>query len=202
MPIIAEIGSNHLGDLSRAKEMIHVIADCGADFAKFQFFYKEQYPHNIETPLDWYDELQNTCNKYGVGFLYSVFYKDEKLKNNGLIKIAFSQRYNFPLVKYYEVQNLIISSNEKTYFYRDYCNHILLYCVPQYPAQIENYRLLEKLGYFEGASDHTIGIDLFKKYYPMKWYEKHFKLGDEGDRSPDAGDFAITPKELKEICQK
>ena len=34
--IIAEIGANHNGDMSLAKEMIHAAAENGADFAKFQ----------------------------------------------------------------------------------------------------------------------------------------------------------------------
>ena len=34
--IIAEIGWNHMGDMSLAKEMIVAAAENGADFAKFQ----------------------------------------------------------------------------------------------------------------------------------------------------------------------
>ena len=34
--IIAEIGANHNGDMSLAKEMIRAAAENGADYAKFQ----------------------------------------------------------------------------------------------------------------------------------------------------------------------
>ncbi len=39
--IIAEIGSNHNGDLELAKVLITAAKDCGADAVKFQFFNKE-----------------------------------------------------------------------------------------------------------------------------------------------------------------
>ena len=33
--VIAEIGSNHDGDFSKAMRLIDIAADCGADIAKF-----------------------------------------------------------------------------------------------------------------------------------------------------------------------
>ena len=36
LTIIAEIGSNHDGDLGKALEYIDVAAECGADIVKFQ----------------------------------------------------------------------------------------------------------------------------------------------------------------------
>src|SRR5215208_6701995 len=38
---IADIAANHDGDLERAKELIHLAADAGADAAKFQNFRAE-----------------------------------------------------------------------------------------------------------------------------------------------------------------
>lgn len=67
-------------------------------------------------------------------------------------------------------------------------------CVSEYPAKIEDY---EKNNCFmESISDHTIGLDLFKKYQPLIW-EKHYKLPDS--QGLDAGPFAITPEELREV---
>jgi len=76
-------------------------------------------------------------------------------------------------------------------------NYIKMACVSNYPAKKEEYEdnfLQEQLR--EHISDHTIGIDLFKKYQPRIW-EKHFKLFDS--TGLDAGPFAITPEELREI---
>jgi sialic acid synthase SpsE len=80
-----------------------------------------------------------------------------------------------------------------------------LACVSKYPAEIKdyidtfgliNYRCESILSNLMRVSDHTIGLDLFKKYKPMIW-EKHYKLSDS--TGLDAGEFAILPEELREI---
>ena len=38
---IADIAANHDGSLNKAKELIHMCAEAGADAAKFQNFYAE-----------------------------------------------------------------------------------------------------------------------------------------------------------------
>jgi sialic acid synthase SpsE len=71
-----------------------------------------------------------------------------------------------------------------------------LFCISKYPANIEDYeRRFTKGDMKHGISDHTIGLDLFKKYQPRIW-EKHYKLSDS--TGLDAGLFAITPEELGE----
>lgn len=45
MQIIAEIGSNHDGDVGRAKELVHMAAEAGADAAKFQIFRADRLVH-------------------------------------------------------------------------------------------------------------------------------------------------------------
>ena len=42
IPVIAEIGVNHLGNLSRAKKMVDLANDGGADFIKFQTYVAER----------------------------------------------------------------------------------------------------------------------------------------------------------------
>ena len=73
-------------------------------------------------------------------------------------------------------------------------------CVPRYPATIEDYEGLfglKNATYLkEGISDHTIGLDLWRKHKPHI-YEKHFRL--ESSTGPDAGPWAATPNELKEV---
>jgi hypothetical protein len=65
-----------------------------------------------------------------------------------------------------------------------------LWCVSKYPADIKDYPDLQFL------SDHTVGLELYHRNQPLIW-EKHYKLPDS--TGLDAGDFAITPEELKEI---
>jgi sialic acid synthase SpsE len=70
-----------------------------------------------------------------------------------------------------------------------------LACVSEYPAKIETYiELFDEKDLHDAISDHTIGLELFKKYKPYIW-EKHYKLKDS--TGLDAGPFAITPDELK-----
>jgi sialic acid synthase SpsE len=74
---------------------------------------------------------------------------------------------------------------------------IALFCVSQYPASINEYeRRFSRGSRKHGISDHTVGLELFKKYHPRIW-EKHYKLSDS--TGLDAGLFAITPEELREI---
>ena len=66
-------------------------------------------------------------------------------------------------------------------------------CISRYPAKAEDYNFT---GMEEGFSDHTIGLDLWRKYHPVVW-EKHYRLPDS--TGPDAGPWAITPSELVEV---
>ncbi|MDD5356257.1 MAG: hypothetical protein PHY56_06965, partial [Candidatus Omnitrophica bacterium] len=89
-------------------------------------------------------------------------------------------------------------------------NIIALLCISEYPAKIEQYEkafnkqhisklsidLIGKLNAHCSVSDHIVGLNLYKKYQPQIW-EKHFKLPKS--TGLDAGPFAITPEELREI---
>jgi sialic acid synthase SpsE len=82
----------------------------------------------------------------------------------------------------------------------------ILFCIPKYPAQIKEYLPVEgecccSMPNVINISDHTIGIELFKRYKDkLHIWEKHFVL-EYNDTNPDAGPFAITPQELKEALE-
>jgi sialic acid synthase SpsE len=77
--IIAEIGSNHNGELGTALELVSVAADCGADICKFQSFLVDdllahedpnyERLRKLEMPEDWYPVLIEHCRSEGVAFL-------------------------------------------------------------------------------------------------------------------------------------
>jgi sialic acid synthase SpsE len=82
-----------------------------------------------------------------------------------------------------------------------------LACISKYPANIDEYikeyawrnangKYLYNGGKIRRVSDHTVGLYLYKKFQPQIW-EKHFKLLDS--TGLDAGPFAITPDELREV---
>ena len=95
--IIAEIGSNFDGEKQRAKKLIDLAADCGADAAKFQAFkadkivsqygfdglktgFQEDWNKSVyetyrdaELPRDWINELASYTRKQGLDFLCTPY---------------------------------------------------------------------------------------------------------------------------------
>lgn len=89
--IIAEIGSNHNGDIKTAKKMIDKAANAGVDAVKFQTFKAEKlYSKNtpkfskddmlpfdliksIEMPRNWHKKLKEHTEKKGLHFISSPF---------------------------------------------------------------------------------------------------------------------------------
>lgn len=96
---IADIAANHDGNLERAKDLIGLAADAGADAAKFQHFKAEtivsdygfksigtQQSHQAKwkksvvevyrdasVALEWTEELKETCDKSGIAFFTSPY---------------------------------------------------------------------------------------------------------------------------------
>jgi len=96
---IADIAANHDGDLQRAKDLIYLAAEAGADAAKFQHFSaktivsdkgfkdlgsqkshqsnwnKSVYDVYADASLDmsWTEELRDTCRKAGISFFTSPY---------------------------------------------------------------------------------------------------------------------------------
>ncbi len=90
--IIAEIGSNHDGDLERAKMLIRKAKEAGADAVKFQSFQVEALINQncemntrwqsdpawnvlekLSVPEEWHKELQLEADRAGIDFLSTPF---------------------------------------------------------------------------------------------------------------------------------
>lgn len=87
--IIAEIGTNHDGELGRAKELIDAAADAGADAVKFQstsadkIFAAEWAPRDFyelikktELPEEWYGDLAAHARRRSVLFFSAPTYPE------------------------------------------------------------------------------------------------------------------------------
>ncbi len=96
---IADIAANHDGDLNRAKMLIHIAKECGADAAKFQNFKAPkivsdygfthmggQQSHqsswkksvfqvytDVSLPDTWTPELKETCDKEGIDYFSASY---------------------------------------------------------------------------------------------------------------------------------
>ncbi len=93
--IIAEVGSNHSGNLDAAIDHIHTAKEMGADAVKFQLFKADQlYPPTgsaeylktdkplreilkpYELPVEWLPKLSLECKHNGIDFACTPFYID------------------------------------------------------------------------------------------------------------------------------
>jgi N,N'-diacetyllegionaminate synthase len=127
--IIAEIGWNHMGNLSLAKKMIFQAKKNGADIVKTQIFNVQNLkkgPWDKDGRREIYKKAQLDENKYKELFKYAkkinckffasaMSIKDAELiknVNNDLIKIPSMESRNFPLINYCarNFRNVIISS--------------------------------------------------------------------------------------------
>jgi len=96
---IADIAANHDGDLNRAKKLISMAKESGADGAKFQHFladkivskhgfeklggqfsHQKRWPKSVyeiykdaSIPREWTEELKKHCDKEGIDFLSSPY---------------------------------------------------------------------------------------------------------------------------------
>lgn len=226
--IIAEISSNHLGDLELAKEHIHAAAECGADFVKFQSWQSKELSPSWLKDLDYYEqtelsdddhyELLACCQKHNVQFLTTVFSLSRvdflKELSPSYIKIASIDSTSASLINRCKdsFRHLIISTGMRfedevswlAYLLRGY-EYTLLHCVSEYPTTHENQRMarMEWLKDFSlnvGLSCHA--TDIFAAQVAIargaSMIEKHFIL-EHNDRARDSK-VSILPNQLKELC--
>lgn len=165
--IIAEIGSNHLGDMKIAESMIQVAAEIGVDFVKFQSWqakklrkdfpdYEPTFKRHEKTEISDEDHcnLLDLCQKYGVEFLTTCFDMDRidfltslDLKH---IKVASPDSTSFTLIdKLIEVfPHVIISTGmteqdelEKLIRHVKGAHVTLMHCVSLYPTPLDRINL-------------------------------------------------------------
>jgi len=178
MKIIAEIGWNHMGDMSLAKKMIDSASKNGADICKFQtwseknlksgawdkdgrreIYKKAQLSENQQI------ELKKYCEYRGVRFLTTIFNKNDlnflfKI-NPDMIKIGSPEVYNLELIQscLLKFDKVIISTGaakwseiEQISKIKKNKNMVLLHCVSSYPCNAENVNFprMGKLKKFSG----------------------------------------------------
>ena len=166
--IIAEAGSNHDGNLRKAKELIRVSKEAGADAVKFQSFRAErlvQRSHpafaelkRLEVPTEWHRELKQYADRTGITFFSTPFDEGRATLLDetgvGLFKIASGDITHIPLIAHIARfrKPVILSTGMST------MNEIkramaaiastgnkkvaLLHCVSRYPAQPSDFNLL------------------------------------------------------------
>jgi len=181
--IIAEIGSNWEGSLSKAMQLIKKCKDSGADGVKFQLWrandlYDKSNPNwkeikKSELKFEQAKKMKKFADEINIDFFCSAFYPEaidflESLKVKKY-KIAsrtciFSDPFSLEtLEKKAETKKPIIISmgmggNKKKISNIFSKNKILFcYCISEYPLDIKKINWNDVIKY-DGFSDHTLGI--------------------------------------------
>jgi sialic acid synthase SpsE len=203
MQIILDISANtHKNDEAYYKRMIDELAE--VDTRKHEVILKWQlFEHrgdNIRADRHLFRTMAEWAFKeYGYKTTASVFDLDSLIF---LKMIASWFYYYLPFIKIANDRSLdwLIGEIPRKYQVyksvrtaKEFFNNdtVTLWCVSEYPANINDYPPIVR-----HISDHTVGLKLYHRNNPIIW-EKHYKLEDS--TGLDAGDFAITPQELKEI---
>ena len=165
---IAEIGWNHMGDMTLARHMIKEAKLAGCDFAKFQTWSvnrlksgswdsdgRRSIYENAELSIDDHRLLIDYCSSQGIGFMSSVFsLKDAQLLSDlgvTTVKIPSFEIANEELHRYCDLNfdKVFTSTGTSTWseverlssFYTDISKIIVMHCVSSYPCEPANINL-------------------------------------------------------------
>jgi N,N'-diacetyllegionaminate synthase len=217
---IADCCNNHLGQRKIMQEMIIQLAKTGVDFAKFQSFHADRldpgwpdytnaknYYKSVELDYDDHAFLIETCYDNKIHPLFTAFDMDAAkiLKDLDLpiVKIGSAEAENAELVKYCadNFPTVIVSSGMTTDQNIRYLRNLgckVLYCVSRYPCPVNEIDF-NRMGLFDGFSDHTPTLECAKKAVDMgmEYIERHYTLGKYLPGKDHL--FSSTPDEFKEL---
>ena len=181
--VVAEIGSNWEGSLSKGKRIIKECKKAGADAVKFQMWrandlYEDSHPNwkeikKSELTFEKTRKFKEYCDEQKIEFFCSAFYPEaiEFLDSVNVKRHKIASRtctFNDP----YSVETITkISDSRKPVIIsmgmggnKNRIRKILkknkitfCYCISEYPTDLRkvNWKKLEK---YDGFSDHTLGI--------------------------------------------
>ena len=224
--IIAEISSNHSGDMSLAKDMIASAAENGANYVKFQTWKVDRLKpgpwdsdgrrkiyENSELSIDNHWLLKEYCEEKGVSFLTSCFslHDLEFIRElTPVVKIPSPECSNKILVdKAIDIFDRVImsvgASTREEYMQYANCKKVwLLHCVSVYPCPYDKVNMqkmifLKQITPRYGYSGHALGAHdaMMAIALGAKVVEKHFTT----DQTLPFRDnkFSILPEDLSVI---
>ena len=165
--VIAEIGWNHMGNDTLAKQMIQEAANSGASFAKFQTWSvsrlkagewdcdgRREIYNSAELTPEMHSTYIEFCNKFGIKFMSSVFSVEDakflKELNLSIVKIPSFEVSNKALLEFCDnnFEELIVSTGTATKEEIDDLKDLIdtskttvMHCVSSYPCDIKNANL-------------------------------------------------------------
>lgn len=226
--IIADVASNHGGDIGIAKKFIKTASEIGIDYIKFQSWQvktlkKDDFQYawfkKAELSDEMHYELIEMCRKCKIRFLTTCFNIEriEFLSKLGIDEIkvgsADTSSYKMLTILRKKFKHIILSTGmaddkeiKKASDILKEGRFTLMHCVSLYPTPFKrvNMKRMDWLRNFTpsvGWSDHCIGIDAVKLAIARgaNYVEKHFTLGE--GKCPRATPWDATPKEFDEIVK-
>ena len=202
--IIAELASNHGGDLNLLDEMIRAAADCGADWVKIQS-YQTKHLSPSDPQYAWlkqaeltdaeHDQVQRICALCGVQALTTVFHPDDLDRINRLGMWRYKIGGGEAARSWWRGHLKCPSFISWPWGRQDWeTGAAALSVVPLYPTPPSALAGVKPL---DGWSDHCEGLDIAKLMVARgaKYIEKHFSLPGKGRNQA----WDMTPDDLEEL---
>ena len=205
MILIAELSTNHGGDVELAADMIRAAADAGATYAKIQTYDLAKL-NPADPQADWlrqahldraaHERLMAVAQKAGIGFLSTPFDVGSLALLRGLGLTAFKIASSESGARWWEpklLERWFVSYPWGGHPTRE--RHLRLTAIPLYPTPLE---CVGRATLLDGWSDHVIGTDAC--YWALgkdaRVLEVHFTTG-KGRVMP----WDKTPAELAELAR-
>lgn len=219
--VIAEAGSSHDNDLSKAYRLIEAAKECGADAVKFQYWSSskalatrrgipdaEAKYESCRISKEFVDNLYTHCTeRVKIEFMCSTFLIEDIPFIAQYVKrfkvSAFEGRWtefvdaHLPYSKQIIISNGMSSRTAYPGFIKNPCDIKNLVCVSKYPAALEDYDLKllwpNEMGSNDGLSDHTTSLltGALSVAAGGSIVEKHIRLHDTDKANPDYGHSLI-----------
>lgn len=204
--LIAELSTNHGGDVDLACDMVSAAADSGAHTVKIQSYTLSKL-NPLDPQADWlrqahldqaaHERIMKACAAARVQFLSTAFDRD------ALLMLLELGQYRIKVASNQPVWNT--EADALVYFYKSWAwgrkpgswlGHVEkhLTAIPLYPTPIEAVIAAPLL---DGWSDHMIGTDVCKHMISKgaSVIEAHFCLPDRGRRCA----WDKTPAKFREM---
>lgn len=213
--LIAEVSTNHGGNIRIAHDFIDAFASAGADIIKFQAtrirhlrLDDPQYSWFAQCELGWdrFAELKFHCEERNVHFLLTAFHPAEVTYIQELgckaIKVGSGEAHQKALaieITGRPFQKIFVSTGVRPP-HALYRNAIKFGCVSRYPCSVAAAGIVGLDPSLSGWSDHCIGLDGCRRAIECgtTYIEKHVQLKHQA-RDPQP--FEATVEEFAELRQ-
>tara|TARA_X000000950_G_C13879356_1_gene646224 strand:- start:51 stop:1064 length:1014 start_codon:yes stop_codon:yes gene_type:complete len=140
--VIAEIGVNHNGSISLAKDLVDAAVECGADFVKFQAFKADSLVTTTASKADY--QITNT--------------RSNSSQHSMLKKLEFDEESHFKIKDYCQSKSIGFMTSPFDVEGVDLVERLSMSVLKIPSGEITNYLLLERAAEFKGQIILSTGM--------------------------------------------